>query len=165
MSNSHYWHPVQFRIYPIFHYAVFNHGAVYILVRRNPDGSRDPLYIGQAGDPSRRLGPSHERWQEALDLGFNELHLCFCGPDEGARCRIENRLLMHHWTPLNERVPTGTLADAAPSRNALRDIYYGMTGTRLRDVYAPAPRLNGLLGSLSDVPTRPTKGLGKRGLF
>jgi hypothetical protein len=107
-----FWSGLRFYIHPIGAYGFLSHGAVYILCRRNIDGTVDPLYVGQAGNLSQRLGRSHEYWQAALDLGFNELHLMFCGNDERARCRLESRVLANHPTPLNERVPSiNTLAD------------------------------------------------------
>jgi hypothetical protein len=74
----------------------------YIMVRREFDGRRAALYIGQSGDLSDRL-PNHEKFAEAQRLGANELHLHFLANSSAERFRIETDLRNGHNPPLNDQ--------------------------------------------------------------
>ena len=73
----------------------------YIFTRRAPDGYFYPLYIGQAGSLSNRLGPSHDKWDQALLRGMTHIcaHINLGG--EAARLREENDLISYYSPPLN----------------------------------------------------------------
>jgi hypothetical protein len=74
----------------------------YIMVRREFDGRRTALYIGQSGDFSTRL-PNHEKFAAAQRLGADELHLHFLANSPSERFRIETDLRNGHNPSLNEQ--------------------------------------------------------------
>jgi hypothetical protein len=78
----------------------FGTAANYVFVRREFDGRRTGLYIGQA-DKLRDRMSRHEKLAPARSLGANELHVHLLGTTESERFRIETDLRNGHTTPLN----------------------------------------------------------------
>jgi hypothetical protein len=76
--------------------------ANYIFVRREFDGRRTGLYIGQSDKFYQRL-PDHEKVEDARRLGVNELHVHLLAASEADRFHIETDLRNGHRTPLNEQ--------------------------------------------------------------
>jgi hypothetical protein len=72
--------------------------ANYIMVRRELDGRRTALYIGQSGNLGERL-PNHEKFAEARRLGANELHIHFLANSASDRFSIETDLRNGHNPP------------------------------------------------------------------
>jgi hypothetical protein len=77
-------------------------GANYIFVRREFDGRRSALYIGQSDRIHERL-PRHEKLNAARDLGVNELHVHLLARTEAERFDIETDLRNGHQPPLNKQ--------------------------------------------------------------
>jgi hypothetical protein len=102
-----------------YHHSIFDFAettvitrANYIMVRREFDGKRTALYIGQSGDLSDRL-PNHEKFAAAHRLGANELHLHFLADSSSERFSIETDLRNGHNPPLNDQSNPATNALAA----------------------------------------------------
>ena len=88
--------------------------SVYLIVRRNPDGTRTPLYIGQTDDTARRMSDhAHSTLFAAMILGGNELHLHFLAETERERFKIETDLRHGHATPLNRQLGGGLMGLAS----------------------------------------------------
>lgn len=62
--------------------------ANYILVKRNADGTREPLAIGQTRDEAASLNLAHIRHHGAK-LGANEVHIHLLADGYGQRARVE----------------------------------------------------------------------------
>ncbi|OKP81179.1 hypothetical protein BTE77_02380 [Ensifer adhaerens] len=78
--------------------------SVYIMVRRNADGSRDPLYIGQTKETSRRMSEhAGDKLMSAMMIGGNELHLHYLARTESDRFAVETDLRRRYSTPLNQQ--------------------------------------------------------------
>jgi hypothetical protein len=105
--------------------------ANYIFVRREYDGRRSALYIGQSNKFFQRL-PKHEKLEAARQLGVNELHVHLLAKSDPERFSIETDLRNGHNTPLNEQ---GT----------------GCTGLSGLFGIAPSPLAPTGLGALSDL--------------
>ena len=106
--------------------------AVYLFCRREYDGSRTILYIGEAEDVGSRMA-RHEKLSTALALGMNEFHVHLLARTKAARLEVETHLRHRYPTPLNDQVPS---LQALGWLNAL----------------APPPPTNALLGALSPQP-------------
>jgi hypothetical protein len=77
-------------------------GAVnYLFVRRDGVGTRRALYAGETSD-SRASFSCHEKFEEALRLGANEIHVHFAS-DRSRRQRIEADLRFALRPQLNEQ--------------------------------------------------------------
>lgn len=100
-------------IFPICYTGIYL-SSVYVMVRRNPDGSRVPLYIGQTDNTERRMS-EHARSKlfAAMILGGNELHLHFLADTERERLAIETDLRHGHATPLNQQLGGGLMGLAS----------------------------------------------------
>lgn len=91
----------------ITHECVVNeHGAkwnavpgLYIFAGTNPAGEWYPLYIGQAESLAERI-PTHERWQEARQLGATHVHALVVR-DKAQRCAAEAELIRAYQPRLN----------------------------------------------------------------
>ncbi|MBX4967198.1 hypothetical protein [Rhizobium binae] len=78
--------------------------SVYVMVRRDPDGRRHPLYIGQTSDTSRRMDEhDRDKLRQAVLLGGNELHLHFLAQNERERFAVETDLRNGQNAPLNRQ--------------------------------------------------------------
>lgn len=109
---------------PSWTYMDWSMPGVYMLCRRESNGSRTILYIGEAEDIAQRLGPEHEHWSDALALGMNEVHVHLLAKSKSDRLSVETMLRNCVATPLNRQSPTlqglGLLRDlAVRRRNAL----------------------------------------------
>jgi hypothetical protein len=118
----------QWYIHTVFPFSekTFVQGANYVMVRREWDGKRSGLYIGQSDNLSARL-PKHEKIAAARMLGANEIHMHLLASSSSERFRIETDLRNGHRTPLNEQ--------SAPS-------FAGLLGAG----HPPGPYSLGLLG-------------------
>jgi hypothetical protein len=98
------------------HHITF--GGVYVMVRRDGDGNRTALYIGEAEHLGAKLA-HHDKWMRCKDLGMNEIHIL--ATFETARATILHDLRRGHPSVLNEPlqglrrfgVVTGGLTDQA----------------------------------------------------
>ena len=83
----------------------YNGSGVYIFSKGMPNalGGNDHqiLYIGQTDRTMDRLGPSHDKWNEALRHGMNYISVYFPFPEE-SRSDIEQLLIQHYKPPLND---------------------------------------------------------------
>lgn len=73
-------------------------GGLYVFASLTEDGWL-PLYIGKADDFSDRL-PSHERLDEAIELGATHIHAAIVS-SEANRDKWEPMLIQHYQPPLN----------------------------------------------------------------
>lgn len=90
-------------IYPLF-YDFADTPAVYLMVRRNWDGTRSPIYIGQTDSLRRRMMEhTKDKLARAYRLGANELHVHLLAETENQRLLVENDLRNRHPTPINEQ--------------------------------------------------------------
>lgn len=114
--------------------------ANYAFVRRNPDGSRVPLYWGETQDSGERF-PHHEKFEAARLRGANELHL-LRGGTKASRLAIETDLRNAHRTPLNEQMTK------APPPLPVPPFHGGLLGN--------IDYAGGLLGALGGAPPAPS---------
>lgn len=128
---------VVFSVVPWYEYTTWPMPGVYMLCRREADGRRAVLYIGESGNMADRLGPGHEHWQEALALGMDEVLVHVVAKTPAARLAVETHLRQLYRPPLN-RQGIGALAEA------------------LARPVAPTPRRGfGLGGLFSGAPVAP----------
>lgn len=72
------------------------------------DGSRLTLvYAGEAQDIAREVGPHHPAWVKALELGFNEIHVCLNAGERLDRRQLLSRLVRAETPALNGDTDTG----------------------------------------------------------
>ena len=74
----------------------------YIFVRMEGYGLWSPLYIGETESLWKRLGPHHEKWSGALDLGMSHIHAHVSSPDKLVRLEEEQSLIRFYRPPLND---------------------------------------------------------------
>lgn len=90
-------------IYPLVA-AHLDLSSVYVMVRRDTNGVRHPLYIGQTSNTGRRMDEHlPDKLRQAVLLGGNELHLHFLAESERERFDIETELVKQHNPPLNRQ--------------------------------------------------------------
>ena len=100
-------HTYQFVVYDL-EGPIYNAPGVYIFSKDTPNFREEEpehefLYIGQTEGFRTRLHPNHEKWDEALHLGMNNICVYVPRPSE-SRFDIE-RLLIEHFRPkLNEQI-------------------------------------------------------------
>jgi len=87
--------------------------ANYVFVRRDPWGSVTPIYIGQTTDLQSRMR-EHEKFDAALRLGANELHVHSLARTVAELFQIETDLRNGHATLINEQ--PSKLGDLLASR-------------------------------------------------
>jgi len=75
------------------------HSGIYIFAGFNSENLWVPLYIGQASQFCERLA-SHERWEEAVQLGATHVH-AMVAPLQENRDLIESQLIQCYQPPLN----------------------------------------------------------------
>lgn len=85
--------------------------AVYVMVRRRPDGLCEPIYIGESENCTERMKEHIQsgRMINAAVLGANELHVHLLAISKHERLAVETDLRRGHWTPLNQQ-PGGLFA-------------------------------------------------------
>ena len=117
-------------VHPLFH-NFSAQPAVYLMVRRDTDGSRYPLYIGQTENLRRRMMEhTKDKLMRAYRLGANELHAHYIAEREGDRITIETDLRNAHATPINEQATSalgglfglGKLYPQPPQRSWLNQL-------------------------------------------
>ena len=72
--------------------------GLYVFARQDPEGWI-ALYIGEAESFHTRL-PTHERWQEAQQLGATHVHVK-TEPEAAERQALEEQLIQLYQPPLN----------------------------------------------------------------
>lgn len=75
--------------------------GLYIFSYKASDGTWFPLYIGQTDDFSSRL-PSHERLDEAVQLGATHIH-ALVESQQLQRDQIEKSLIQYLQPPMNQQ--------------------------------------------------------------
>ena len=97
------WAGVPFSINPTYNFDWLNCPVVYLLVKSGWNGHRTILYIGESENGARRWH-NHEKWQDALFLGMNEVHFHLLARTKWQRLQTE-RHLRHCFRPqLNEQL-------------------------------------------------------------
>ena len=82
--------------------AAWNHvPANYIFATGTLITGWKPLYIGQTGDLSNRMGPGHPAWETAREMGMTHIHAHTSNPDEAVRRLEESNLIRHYKPALN----------------------------------------------------------------
>lgn len=75
------------------------------------DGGRLTLiYAGEAQDIAREVGPHHAAWTRALELGFNEIHVCLDAGERIDRLQLLSRLVRAETPALNAEGETAARA-------------------------------------------------------
>jgi predicted GIY-YIG superfamily endonuclease len=99
----------------------FGGPANYVFARRNWDGTRVPLYIGQTQDLSSRMTQHLNEGlvNRAVKLGLNEVHVHFLGKHEAERFRIETDLRNGHVSFLNQQPSRARLHPQLQSINTM----------------------------------------------
>ena len=93
---------VVFSVIPTQDCCFYRVPGVYMLCRRDPAGVHI-LYIGQTTNIAKRLGPAHQYWGAALQLGMNEVHLHLLAKAELHRLAVESHLVERYAPPLNRQ--------------------------------------------------------------
>ena len=75
--------------------------GLFAFARRDGGSGALLLFAGQAEDLSREAGPAHPRWEEALQLGMNELHAHFPVPRRVDRLELLARVVRRTQPILN----------------------------------------------------------------
>ena len=93
--------------------------GLFAFARRDFQHGSLLLCVGQAQDLSREAGPAHPHWDEALQLGMDELHVHFPVPRRIDRLQLLSHVVRH--TPpllnrLEEAVPPTQVAEPARLR-------------------------------------------------
>ncbi len=73
--------------------------GLYIFAGTNSEGQWFPLYVGQAGSLAERI-PTHERWQEAVQLGATHVHAKVVSL-KATRDSLEDQLIQAYQPVLN----------------------------------------------------------------
>lgn len=111
MEHKYPWADWQFEVHPYYTENWPDTGGVYIFARSIPDMPEalvDPhttweaLYIGKATSIKTRFDGGHEKWDDALDLGFTHVHILWVDDSESElRKSIEALLIDRYQPPLN----------------------------------------------------------------
>jgi hypothetical protein len=139
-----------FSVLPAWEWDALGGPAVYMLCRREHDGSVTILYIGECEDLPERIGPRHEKRAAATRLGMTEVHVHLLARTRHERLAVETRLRAHYPTRLNAQSPAmhglgllGEFSPRFPARNALAPFALAPAGNALRP-FASEP-VNALL--------------------
>ncbi len=98
MSDKVTWLTHEFSVY--LHATGWNAVAgLYIFAGKNSKGKWFPLYVGQTESLAERI-PTHERWQEAVQLGATHVH-AKAVMLKAARDLIEDQLIQAYQPTLN----------------------------------------------------------------
>ncbi len=99
-------HKYQFVVYDLKG-PEYNAPGVYIFSKNTPNAqggnNHHFLYIGETDGLRDRLGPEHNKWNEALRHGMNYVSVYVPFPVE-SRHHIERELIQHFNPPLNEQL-------------------------------------------------------------
>ena len=95
MASTASWLDQEFQVfeYSANWYAV---PGLYIFAGLNPQGQWYPLYIGKAESLAERI-PTHERWQEAGQLGATHVHARV--EQQKAKRAIQEKQLIQNYQP------------------------------------------------------------------
>ena len=97
------WSGLVFNIYSIDQIDLISGSGLYGFVAHRsefpPTSSFQLLYVGQSTDIRNRLS-THEKWQAALALGMNEVHVHFEGNFD-LLVPLEQNLISFYQPPLN----------------------------------------------------------------
>ncbi|WP_416065640.1 hypothetical protein ACK9YZ_03195 [Rhizobium sp. ZK1] len=122
-GGFHYWQGQSLgwwitTVYPLF--ADFPPiSSVYVMVKRNQDGTCAPIYIGQTDNLRRRMMEhSKDKVLAAYKLGATQLHAHFIANTATERFAVETDLRNGHKTPLNEQ-PSAAFGGLIGLGNAL----------------------------------------------
>jgi predicted GIY-YIG superfamily endonuclease len=115
-----------FSVLPISGWSWCTGSQVYMFVRREWSGSRSILYIGETENLAERIR-CHEKWDRAIGLGMNELHIHSLAKTKAERLRVETWLRNRYPTPLNDQgspcIGLGSMgAGPMPYRTALHGL-------------------------------------------
>ena len=65
----------------------------YGFARREWNGERTLLYVGQTDVIAVDAAPGGQLWTQALGLGMNELHVCLCPGERIDRQQLQDRIV------------------------------------------------------------------------
>lgn len=94
---------IVFSALPWNEYRGYDCPGVFMLCRRDRNGGREILFIGQAENIAGSLGRGHEAWAEAFSLGMNEIHVHLLTETMEDRLSVEAYLIRQYDPPLNRR--------------------------------------------------------------
>ena len=92
-----------FSALPWREYRIYDSSGVYMFCRRDRDGDREILFIGQAENIAQALGPNHPCWDEAFHRGMDEIHVHLLTETLEDRLSVEAYLIRQYDPPLNRR--------------------------------------------------------------
>ena len=99
-------HKYQFVVYDL-NGTAYNGQGVYIFSKGTPNAqggnNHQFLYIGETDELRDRLGPGHNKWNDALCQGMNYISVYVPFPVE-SRHNIEKELIQHFKPPLNDQL-------------------------------------------------------------
>lgn len=72
---------------------MFKAPGLYGFARREWNGERTLLYVGQAEVIATDAAPGAQLWTQALGLGMNELHVCLCLGERIDRLQLQDRIV------------------------------------------------------------------------
>ena len=72
---------------------MFKAAGLYGFARREWNGERTLLYVGQAEVIAVDAAPGAQLWSQALGLGMNELHVCLCPGERIDRLQLQDRIV------------------------------------------------------------------------
>ncbi len=72
---------------------LFKAPGLYGFGRREWNGDRTLLYVGQAEVIAVDAAPGAQLWTQALGLGMNELHICLCPGERIDRLQLQDRIV------------------------------------------------------------------------
>lgn len=73
--------------------SLFKAPGLYGFARREWNGERTLLYIGQAEVIAVDAAAGGLVWSQALGLGMNELHVCLCAGERIDRLQLQGRIV------------------------------------------------------------------------
>lgn len=74
--------------------------GLFAFVARDPGGARTLLFVDHTDCIARDARMGHPRWREAVELGFNELHVCLRAGARIDRLQLVDRIVRHERPPL-----------------------------------------------------------------
>lgn len=87
--------------------------GLYGFARQDAEHGALLLFAGQADDLAQATGPANGRWEEALRLGMDELHLHFPVPRRVDRLQLLARVIRHNNPLLNRLAEAEDAGEAA----------------------------------------------------
>ena len=106
MSGTCIWHgedgtPYEYRVYDL--YPKWNDVPGNYIFAKLSGTMWVPLYIGETSNFEQRLGPFHERWEEAQSNGMTHIHAHSGSKIQETRRYEEWNLIRVHMPKLNQR--------------------------------------------------------------